>query len=112
MSRNALLAAPPFPVEQALTRMGRQLRKARIRRNLTIAEVAEKIGTGRRAVMDAEKGKPATGMVVYAALLWAYDLLQPLAELADPTTDVRGMMLAAAREPKRARGPVGVSNDF
>jgi transcriptional regulator with XRE-family HTH domain len=99
-------------VEQALTRVGRQLRMARIRRNLTIADVAEKIGTGRRAVMDAEKGKPATGMVVYAALLWAYDLLQPFAGLADPITDAHGMMLAMAREPKRARKTVGVSNDF
>lgn len=111
MPRNALLAAPPFAVEQALIRIGRQ-RMARIRRNLTIAAVAETIGTGRRAVMDAEKGKPATGMAVYAALLWAYDLLEPLAELADPATDAHGMMLAQAREPKRARTPVGVDNDF
>ena len=60
-ARNQLMQAPPYPVEQALTRLGENLRTARIRRNFTIDEVAQKIGTGRRAVMDAEKGKPSTG---------------------------------------------------
>ena len=27
--------------------------------------------------MDAEKGKPGTGMAVYTALLWTYGLLAP-----------------------------------
>jgi hypothetical protein len=69
-------AAPPFPVEQALNRLGENLRTARVRRNITIENGAERIGTGPRAVMDAEKGKP----LVYEALLWLYDLLQPLEE--------------------------------
>ncbi|MCU7936191.1 MAG: helix-turn-helix domain-containing protein [Candidatus Thiodiazotropha sp. (ex Dulcina madagascariensis)] len=59
---------------QALKRLGANLRTARLRRNLTIKEIADKIGTGPRAVMDAEKGRPSTGIVVYTALLWAYDL--------------------------------------
>ncbi len=75
VAKNQLLQAPPYQVEQALKRLGENLRTARIRRKLTIEEVAQKIGTGRRAVMDAEKGKASTGIGVYAALLWAYDLL-------------------------------------
>jgi DNA-binding XRE family transcriptional regulator len=58
------MKAPPYPVKQALKRLGDNLRTTRIRRNHTIEEVAEKIGTGRRAVMDAEKGKACTGMGV------------------------------------------------
>jgi transcriptional regulator with XRE-family HTH domain len=64
--------------------MDENLRTARIRRRMTIADVAERIGTGPRAVMDAEKGKASTGIVVYAGLLWLYDLLAPLEEVADP----------------------------
>jgi DNA-binding XRE family transcriptional regulator len=55
-ARNKLLAAPPYAVEQALKRLGANLRTARLRRNLTINDMAEKIGTGERAVVDAEKG--------------------------------------------------------
>lgn len=38
--------APPYPVEQTIKRLGVNLRTARLRRNLTIQDVAEKIGAG------------------------------------------------------------------
>jgi transcriptional regulator with XRE-family HTH domain len=112
VAKNSLLEAPPYPVERALKRLGENLRVARIRRNYTIEEVAQKIGTGRRAVMDAEKGKPSTGVGVYFALLWAYDLLQPLDDLANPAKDEQGLTLASAKEKMRARKSRGLSNDF
>ena len=70
VARSRLLQAPPYQVEQALKRLGENLRTARIRRKLTIEDVAQKIGTGPRAVMDAEKGKPSTTIGAYAALLF------------------------------------------
>lgn len=112
VGRNPLLVAPPYPVEQALKRLGANLRTARIRRSLTIEEVAEKIGTGRRAVMDAEKGKPSTGVGVYAALLWVYDLLGQLDSVANPAKDEQGLTLASAKERKRVRKSGGLGNDF
>jgi transcriptional regulator with XRE-family HTH domain len=111
-ARNLLLQAPPLPVEQALKRLGDNLRTARIRRNYTIEEVAQKIGTGPRAVMDAEKGKASTGIGVYAALLWAYDLLEPLNDAAHPAKDEQGLTLAAAKEKTRVRKSAGLDNDF
>lgn len=109
---NKLLKAPPYPVEQALKRLGENLRTARVRRNLTIADAAERIGTGPRAVMDAEKGKPSTGIAVFTALLWLYDLLQPFEDLADPTKDKEGLALALAKAPARARKGKGLDSDF
>ena len=41
-ARNKLQSAPPYSVEQALKSLGENLRAARLRRNLTIAEVAGK----------------------------------------------------------------------
>ena len=111
-TRNQLLNAPPYPVEQALTRLGQSLRTARVRRNITIQEVADKIGTGPRAIMDAEKGKDSTGIRGYVALLWVYDLLSPFNEVASPTLDEQGLTLAAAKEKTRARKSVGLDNDF
>ena len=111
-ARNKLQTAPPFPVEQAVKRLGQNLRTARIRRNLTIEDAAERIGTGPRAVMDAEKGKTSTGIVVYTALLWLYDRLAPLEDVADPSRDKEGLALEAVRSRKRVRKSGGLDNDF
>jgi transcriptional regulator with XRE-family HTH domain len=112
MARNQLLQTPPYPVQQTLATLGKNLRTARVRRRFTIDEVAQKIGTGRRAVMDAENGKPSTGIAVYAALLWAYDLLTPLTDLANPVKDEQGLILAAAQEKTRVRKSGDLDNDF
>jgi transcriptional regulator with XRE-family HTH domain len=112
VARNQLFKAQPYPVERALGQVGRNLRTARIRRKQTIAEVAEKIGTGTRAVRDAESGKASTGIAVYAALLWAYDLLQPFEDLANPLKDEQGLAFAGAKESKRVRKGWGLDNDF
>jgi transcriptional regulator with XRE-family HTH domain len=112
VARNPLLQAPPYAVEQVLKRLGENLRTARIRRQYTIAEVAEKIGTGRRAVMDAENGKASTSIGVYTALLWAYDLLQPLEDVANPAKDAQGLVLANAKQKTRARKSGGLDSDF
>jgi len=109
-AKNPLLEAPPYPVEQALKRLGANLRTARLRRNLTIAEMAEKIGTGPRPVADAEKGKPSTSAAVYMALLWACDLLDQMSAVADPARDEEGLALSSSRE--RARHKQELDSDF
>ena len=112
MRPNQLLAAQPYPVERALRTLGANLRTARLRRGQTIAGVAEKIGTGPRAVMDAERGNAFTGIAVYAALLWLYDLLSPFEDLANPLKDEQGLALASRHERTRARQSRGLDNDF
>src|ERR1700722_5204101 len=111
-ARNPLLASPPHAVDQAVRGLGANLRIARIRRGLTVRQVAEKIGTGVRAVADAEKGKPATGIAVYAALLWALGLLADFEVLAAPQRDAEGQAVALAHERRRVRLPRGRDNDF
>ena len=111
-ARNRLLQAPPYPVEQALTRLGENLRTARLRRNFTIDEIAEKIGTGRRAVMGAEKGKASTGIGVYVALVWVYDLLPQLNDVANPAKDEQGLALVALKQKIRARKSGDLDSDF
>lgn len=110
--KNTLTQAPPYAVEQVIKRLGANLRTARLRRNLTIREVAEKIGTGPRAVSDAEQGKITTGIAVYTALLWAYDLLEPIEVLADPSRDRAGLALAGQRERARSGKPEELDSDF
>lgn len=111
-ARNSLLTAPPYPVDKALKTLGGNLRTARLRRNLTIRDVADKIGTGPRAVADAEKGKASTGIAVYVALLWTYRLLGQFADLANPDSDEEGLALARVGERERARFKDELDNDF
>jgi transcriptional regulator with XRE-family HTH domain len=110
--RNALLGSPPYAVERSLKKLGADLRTARLRRNLTAEEVAERIGTSRFAVADAERGKPSTSVAVYTALLWVYGLAGRLADAADPGADEEGARLALLRTPQRARHRKSLGDDF
>jgi transcriptional regulator with XRE-family HTH domain len=111
-AKSKLLTMPPYAVEQSLKRLGADLKTARLRRNLTLDAVAQKIGTSIRTITDAEKGKPSTSIAVYAAILWAVDLLSQLEEVARPEHDDEGQQLALSRERSRARSKTGLNNDF
>src|SRR5688572_23645881 len=110
--KNALTASPPLPVAEAIKGLGTRLKAARLARNLTVKEVAQRIGTGPRAVSDAEAGKPGVSASVHVALLWVYDLLEPFHQLADPATDQVAQSNLRHRERAR-RGKKGdLDNDF
>ena len=111
-TKSILLGSPPYDVERSLARLGQNLRTARLLRNITIEEVAAKIGTGTRSVMQAERGHPGTAVAVYAALLWVYGLLEPLDELADPQRDRVGLAAAARRQRARKSVDRVLSDDF
>jgi transcriptional regulator with XRE-family HTH domain len=112
MRRNHLLSHPPYEVETALKRLGADLRTARLRRNITLAEVAERIGASREVVADAEHGKPSTSVAVYAALLWAYGMAARFGAVADASADEEGLRLASLRERRHARSPQPLDDDF
>jgi len=101
-TQTPLFSAPPYDIANALKVLGANLRTARLRRNLSIVDVALKIGVGRRAVSDAEKGKPSTGIAVYLGILWAVGLLEQVRDVADPAKDAEGLTLSLARD--RVRG--------
>jgi len=109
-ARNKLLTQPPGPVTESLKRLGADLRTARLRRNLTIEEIAIRIGTGHRAVADAERGKASTSAAGYTPMRWTLDLLDHLGEVARPDRDSEGQSLTLARDRERARArPAGDS---
>ena len=111
-AKNALVQATPFEIDRALKKLGADLRTARLRRNLSADAAAAKIGAGRRAILDAEKGKVSTQIVVYAGLLWAYGLIDHLGDAADPSADEEGQRLALTQDRVHARSPKGLDNDF
>lgn len=110
--QNPLTIASPFEVEHALKTLGANLRTARVARNISIAQAAAKIGVGYRTVATAEAGKPGTAVVVYLSLLWAYDLLGQVHELADPVRDPLVQRAARARARAYPSRKGALDNDF
>jgi transcriptional regulator with XRE-family HTH domain len=103
---------PPAAVEQALKRLGRNIRTARLRRKLRIEDVADRLGASRYTVADLERGKPGTSIAAYAGALWALGLLDHMSELADPERDEEGKALENARSPTAAPRRRRLNNDF
>lgn len=104
--------SPPAAVEQALKRLGRNIRTARLRRKLRIEDVADRLGASRYTVADLERGKPGTSIAAYAGALWALGLLDLMSELADPERDEEGKALENARSPTAAPRRKRLNNDF
>lgn len=110
--RSQLIAAPPSAVQEAIKRLGNNLRTARLRRNLSHAELAAKLGVDRHVIADAENGKLSTSAGVYVGMLWAMNLLPSLADVANPKNDEEGLALSGLDERERARQGGGPSNAF
>jgi transcriptional regulator with XRE-family HTH domain len=104
--------SPPHAVAQALTQLGRNIRTARLRRKLTRAELAEKIGISRYVMGDIERGKPTTAIAAYLGALWALGLLRQMDEVADPDRDLEGKTLESARRPTTAPKRRTYDDDF
>ena len=107
-----LAGSPPAAVEEALQRLGRNIRTARLRRRLPQAALAERMGVSRFVVADVERGKPTTGVAAYVGALWALGLLGDLSAVAEPDGDEEGKALERARVPKRARSRRSLSDEF
>jgi DNA-binding XRE family transcriptional regulator len=110
--RNQLTEATPYAVEAAIKKLGADLRTARLRRNMTLAEMAAKLGVSRFVVADAEKGKVTTGIAVYVGMLCTMHLLNDFDQVADPARDDKGLALSAYGERRRARKKEERSSDF
>lgn len=111
-NKSKINQAPPAAVKDALKRLGRNIRTARLRRKLRIEDVADRIGASRFTVADLEKGKPGTSMAAYAGALWALGLLDQMNKLADPDLDEEGKILESARGLKEAPRRRKLDNDF
>lgn len=109
---NTAYRAPPLEVELALRQWGSRLRTARLARNLTMDQVAFKLGVGRRVVAAAEAGKPGTAVAVHIGLMWLYGLSSQLHELADPSRDEQTMRGLAHRTHAYPSTRGALDNDF
>jgi transcriptional regulator with XRE-family HTH domain len=99
-------------VTQRLKQLGERVRVARIRRGLSIVELADKAGINRNTLNALELGKPGAALTVFLSVLWALGLEKTLDPIADPETDLHGKALEASRQPKRVRKRQSAGDDY
>jgi transcriptional regulator with XRE-family HTH domain len=100
----------PAAVVEVLRQLGANINTARLRRHLTLEDLAAKAGVSKETVVRVEAGRVTTSITAYATALWALGLHHELADVGSPETDQEGLTLAAAGLGRRAR-PVKVLDD-
>ncbi len=89
--------------KSALERLGRDIRGARLRRGIAVADLAVRAGTSQSTVARLEKGDPGVAIGTLADILVVLGLVERLADLIDIRKDDLGLALIAERLPRRGR---------
>ena len=79
----------------ALERLGQDVRSARLRRGIAVADLAVRAGTSPSSITRLEKGDPGVAIGTLADVLVVLGLIERLADLIDVRKDDLGLALAA-----------------
>ncbi len=90
---------------RALRTFGRNLRIARKKRRMPMADFAERMGVSLGTLARLEKGEPGVSMGAFAMALLALGELGRLPEIIDVSRDDAGLLLDVASLPQRIRRP-------
>jgi transcriptional regulator with XRE-family HTH domain len=93
----------PIQATERIKELGHRVRLARIRRAMSIAELAVKAGINRNTLNALELGRPGVALGAYVTVLWALGLDKTLDAVAHPDADIHGKTLEASRRPARVR---------
>lgn len=91
MAKNTMGTRLPRKLEQKMELVGEQIKLARLRRNLSIAQVAERATCSPLTVARIEKGSPTVSIGIYARVLYVLQLDDDLTLIAKD--DVLGRAL-------------------
>lgn len=92
----------PRKLEKTMTIMGEQIKLARLRRNLSIAQIAERATCSPLTVNRIEKGSSTVSMGIYARVLYALQLDDDLLLLAKEDTLGRTLQDLGLKHRQRA----------
>lgn len=90
-------------LDRCISDLGQDIRTARIRRRITIDDMAARAGINRKTVMKLEKGDASVSLQSLGSVLLILGEEKRLATLLDPSKDDIGLLLDQARLPQRVR---------
>ncbi|MBZ4652653.1 MAG: putative transcriptional regulator [Proteiniphilum sp.] len=82
MTKNTMGTKLPRKLEQEMQLVGEQIKLARLRRNLSMAQVAERATCSPLTVSRVEKGAPTVAVGIYLRVLYALQLDEDILWLA------------------------------
>lgn len=91
----------------ALKLLGKDLRSARLRRGVSVADLAMRAGTSSSTIARLEKGDTGVGIGTLCDVLLVFGLVDRLGDLVDIRKDDLGLALDAERLPQRGRSSAG-----
>ena len=86
VAKNTMGTKLPRKLEQKMAIMGEQIKLARLRRNLSIAQVAERATCSPLTINRIDKGLPTVSIGIYARVLYVLQLDDDLLLLAKEDT--------------------------
>ena len=101
MTKRTMGTKLPRKLEQKMKIVGEQIRLARLRRNLSIAQIAERATCSPLTVSRIEKGAPTVAIGIYLRVLYALQLDDDILLLAKE--DAMGKALQDLNLKKRER---------
>lgn len=101
----------PRKLEQKMAVVGEQIKLARLRRNLSVAQVAERATCSPLTVSRIEKGVPTVAIGIYLRVLYALQLEDDILLLAQRDEMGRALQdLALTRKRERASKKKATNN--
>ena len=82
MTKSTMGTKLPRKLEQKMRVVGEQIKLARLRRNLSVAQVAERATCSPLTVSRIEKGAPTVAIGIYLRVLYALQLDDDILSLA------------------------------
>lgn len=95
----------PPSVRRALRELGHDIRIARKKRRMPVADFAVRMGVSQGTLIRLEKGDPGVALGAVAMALLALGELHRLGTIIDVSTDDTGLMLDVGSLPQRIRTP-------
>lgn len=102
MTKNTMGTKLPRKLAQKMEIVGEQIKLARLRRNLSIAQIAERATCSPLTVMKIEKGIPTVSIGIYLRVLYALQLDDDILSLAKDDTLGRALQDMGLKGRKRA----------
>ena len=102
MAKNTMGTKLPRKLEEKMKLMGEQIKLARLRRNLSIAQVAERATCSPLTVNRIEKGSPTVSIGIYARVLYPLQLDEDLLLIAQEDKQGRFLQDLSLKNRQRA----------
>mgnify|MGYP002517594720 FL=1 len=102
MSKSTQSTLLPRRAQKNLAIVGEQIRLARLRRDISIAQIADRAGCSELTVMRVEKGTPSVAIGTYLRILFSLNLDEDILLIAQQDTIGRELQDLSLKKRQRA----------